>query len=76
MQFLANKSNEVLVNNQILIKEKIELEIRRFLTGMLETMLEEELKIFIGRKCYKRRQEKDIRLYRNGYRVRNYGFFI
>ncbi len=72
MQFFANKSNEVLLKNQILIKERIELEIRRFLTGMLETILEEELKIFIGRERYKRRNEKDIRLYRNGYRLRNY----
>lgn len=72
MQFFANKSSEVFGNNQIQIKEKIELEVRQFLTGMLETMLEEELKIFIGRERYKRRKEKEIRLYRNGYRLRNY----
>ncbi len=72
MQFLANKSNQVLLKNQILIKERIELEIRGFLSGLLEAMLEEELKIFIGRERYKRRKEKDIRLYRNGYRLRNY----
>lgn len=43
-----------------------------FLTSLLETMLEEELTVFIGRDRYKRRNEKEIRIYRNVYRVRNY----
>ncbi|MEZ4824138.1 MAG: IS256 family transposase [Ignavibacteria bacterium] len=68
----ANKGKQVFGNIQIQIKEQIEQEVRNFLTGFLETMLEEELKIFIGRDRYKRRSEKQIRLYRNGYRVRNY----
>lgn len=72
MQFFANKSKEVFGNNQIQIREQIELELRRFLTSLLETILEEELKIFIGRDRYKRRKEKEIRIYRNGYRLRNY----
>jgi hypothetical protein len=53
MQFFANKSKQVTGNIQIQIKEHIELEVRKFLTGLLETMLEEELKIFIGRERYK-----------------------
>lgn len=72
MLFLANKSNEVLANKQIQIKERIEIEVGRFLTSLLESILEEEIKIFIGRERYKRRQKNDVRLYRNGYRMRNY----
>jgi transposase-like protein len=72
MQFFVNKSKQVSGNIQIQIKEHIESEVRKFLTGLLETMLEEELKIFIGRDRYKRRSEKEIRLYRNGYRIRSY----
>ncbi len=72
MQFFVNKSKQVSSNIQIQIKEHIESEVRKFLTGLLETMLEEELKIFIGRDRYKRRSEKEIRLYRNGYRIRSY----
>lgn len=68
----SNKGKQVFGNIQIQIKDQIELEVRNFLTGFLETMLEEEIKIFIGRERYKRRIEKQIRLYRNGYRVRNY----
>ena len=72
MHLFSNKCNQVFVNNQIPIEEQIELEIRNFLTTLLETMLEEELKILIGRDRYKRRKDKEIRLYRNGYRFRNY----
>lgn len=72
MQFFSNKSKEETSNIQIQIKELIELEVRKFLKGLIETMLEEELKIFIGRERYKRCNEKEIRMYRNGYRVRNY----
>jgi len=72
LHFFSNKGNQVFGNNQIPIEAHIELEIRKFLTSLLEAMLEEELKIFIGRERYKRRKEKDIRLYRNGYRFRNY----
>lgn len=71
MQFFANKSSEVFRNNQILFKH-IEQEVRRFLTELLELILEEEFRIYLGRKRYERRKEKDLRIYRNGYRVRNY----
>lgn len=72
MQFLANKGKQVIGNIQTQLKEYIELAVRKFLTELLETILEEELKIFIGRERYKRRTEKEIRLYRNGYRKKNY----
>lgn len=71
MQFFVTKNTEELKNKQILI-EHIETEIRKFVTELLETILQEEMKIFLNRDRYKRRQQKDIRLYRNGYRVRNY----
>ncbi len=71
MQFFVNKTTEVFKNNQIL-NEHISNEVRKFLTELLEAILEEELKIQIGRNRYERRKEKDLRIYRNGYRVRNY----
>lgn len=71
MQFFVNKNTQELRNKQILI-ERIETEVRKFLTILLETILQEEMKIFLNRDRYKRRQQKDIRLYRNGHRVRNY----
>jgi len=71
MQFFANKSTEVFRNNQILIQH-IEQEVRKFLTGLIELVLEEEFRIYIGRKRYERRTKNDLRIYRNGYRVRNY----
>lgn len=71
MYFSTIKTTEVIRNIQML-NAHISDEVRKFLTGFLERMLEQEFDLYIGRDRYKRRKPKDIRIYRNGYRVRYY----
>lgn len=71
MQFFVTKNTQEFKNKQSLI-ERIENELRTFLTALIESILQEEMKVFLNRGRYERRDEKDIRLYRNGYRIKNY----
>ena len=70
MFFSQKQIVKVIENNQYLnsfIKDKV----REFMKSFLETILEQEIKIFIGREKYERKKST-VKKYRNGTRQRNY----
>ena len=72
MNFSVNKSQKVLSNNQY-FNEYIKDRLKDFLTGLIEQILEVEFSEYIRRKKYARiGKTTGVRLYRNGYRKKNY----
>jgi transposase-like protein len=68
------KNRKVLSNNQSL-SQRIETRLNEYLTGLINTILLEEFEIFLNRKRYQRQPatgKGGIKIYRNGYRIRNY----
>ena len=72
MNFSTSKSQKVFSNNQY-FNEYIKDQLKDFLTGLIEQILEVEFSEYIRRKKYARiGKTTGVRLYRNGYRKRNY----
>jgi len=70
MHFSQEQIRKVIVNNQYL-NSFIKDGVKEFMKSFLETILQEEIKIFIGRDKYERKKSAVLR-YRNGTRQRNY----
>lgn len=70
MYFSQEEFRKVIANNQYL-NSFISNGVKEFMKGFLESILEEEIKIFIGREKYERKQSA-VQKYRNGTRQRNF----
>jgi putative transposase len=72
LNFLYSKSEKVFLNNQYL-NEYLNAQVKEFLTGLIEQIIEEEFNERIKRKKYERiSKTTGVRQYRNGYRKRYY----
>jgi len=69
--FAQLKNGKVLLNNQYL-NDYLNNQIKAFLTGLIEKLIETEFYAHIKRNKYERISKTGIRQYRNGYRERNY----
>jgi len=70
MYFSQEQIGKVITNSQYL-NSFIQAGVKEFMKSFLETILEEEIKIFIGREKYERKKSV-LKKYRNGTRQRNY----